>query len=77
MRLHQLGHDLVLLGQLLFEVRDPPLLDVFRPPVAGWPLERCARLANAAGALATTAVGAFEGVGDLSQTLRLAELEDR
>ena len=37
-----------------------------------WPLERCARFANAAGALATTAVGAFEGVGDLEETLRLA-----
>ena len=40
--------------------------------LAGWPLERCARFANAAGALATTAVGAFEGVGDLDATLRLA-----
>jgi sugar/nucleoside kinase (ribokinase family) len=43
--------------------------------LAGWALERCARFANAAGALATTAVGAFEGVGDLSETLRLAGLE--
>ncbi len=37
--------------------------------LAGWPLERAARSANAAGALATTAVGAFEGVGDLAATL--------
>jgi len=41
--------------------------------LAGWPLERCARFANAAGALATTAVGAYEGVGTLDETLRLAE----
>ena len=41
--------------------------------LAGWPLERAARFANAAGALATTAVGAFEGVGDLAATLDLAE----
>ncbi len=40
---------------------------------AGWPLERAARFANAAGALATTAVGVFEGVGDLAATLELAE----
>jgi sugar/nucleoside kinase (ribokinase family) len=40
--------------------------------LAGWPTERCARFANAAGALATTAIGAFEGVGDLQQTLELA-----
>jgi sugar/nucleoside kinase (ribokinase family) len=38
----------------------------------GWETELCARFANAAGALATTAVGAFEGVGDLSRTLELA-----
>ena len=31
----------------------------------GWRTEACARFANAAGALATTAVGAFEGVADL------------
>jgi sugar/nucleoside kinase (ribokinase family) len=43
--------------------------------LAGWPPERAARFANAAGALATTAVGAFEGVGDLAATLRLAEAE--
>jgi len=40
--------------------------------LAGWPTERCARFANAAGALSTTAIGAFEGVGDLQQTLELA-----
>lgn len=43
--------------------------------LAGMPLEWCARFANAAGALATTAVGAFEGVADLTSTLRLARLE--
>ncbi len=43
--------------------------------LAGRPPAWCARLANAAGALATTAVGAFEGVGDLPTTLRLAGLE--
>jgi sugar/nucleoside kinase (ribokinase family) len=42
--------------------------------LAGRPPEWCARFANAAGALATTAVGAFEGVGDLGATLRLAKL---
>jgi sugar/nucleoside kinase (ribokinase family) len=41
----------------------------------GWPIERAARLANAAGALATTAVGASEGVRDLAETLTLAGLE--
>ncbi len=43
----------------------------------GWPLERCARVANAAGALATTSAGAVEGVADLPGTLALAGLEDR
>ena len=43
--------------------------------LAGWPPEPCARFANAAGALATTAVGAFEGVADLTRTLALAGLE--
>jgi sugar/nucleoside kinase (ribokinase family) len=43
--------------------------------LAGWPIERAARLANAAGALATTAVGASEGVGTLAETLALAGLE--
>jgi sugar/nucleoside kinase (ribokinase family) len=42
--------------------------------LAGWPLERAARLANAAGALATTAVGASAGAADLSETLSLAGL---
>jgi sugar/nucleoside kinase (ribokinase family) len=39
--------------------------------LAGWGTEACARFANAAGALATTAVGAFEGVADLEHTLAL------
>ena len=39
--------------------------------LAGWELERAARLACAAGALATTAVGAFEGVGTLDETVAL------
>lgn len=43
--------------------------------LAGWPLEPAARLANAAGALATTAVGAAEGVRSLHETLALAGLE--
>jgi sugar/nucleoside kinase (ribokinase family) len=43
--------------------------------LAGWPLERAAALANAAGALATTAVGAAEGVQGLQETLALAGLE--
>jgi sugar/nucleoside kinase (ribokinase family) len=42
--------------------------------LAGRPFEECARLANAAGGLATRAVGAFEGVGDLVETERLAGL---
>ncbi|HEX7525738.1 MAG TPA: PfkB family carbohydrate kinase [Gaiellaceae bacterium] len=41
--------------------------------LAGWGLERCARFACAAGPLATTAVGAFEGIGDVEATLALAE----
>jgi sugar/nucleoside kinase (ribokinase family) len=40
----------------------------------GWPLDRAARLANAAGALATTAVGAGEGVRELKETLEVAGL---
>ena len=40
-----------------------------------WPLERSARLANAAGALATTAVGAADGVRNLRETLAVAGLE--
>jgi sugar/nucleoside kinase (ribokinase family) len=42
--------------------------------LAGWPVERAARLANAAGALATTAVGAGSGVSTLSETLSVAGL---
>jgi sugar/nucleoside kinase (ribokinase family) len=41
---------------------------------AGWPLERSARFANAVGALATTAVGAVEGVPGLEGALALAGL---
>jgi sugar/nucleoside kinase (ribokinase family) len=40
----------------------------------GWPLERAARLANAAGALATTAVGAVEGIPGLDETAAAAGL---
>lgn len=43
--------------------------------LAGWPFERSVRLANAAGALATTAMGAVEGVRGLQETLELAGLE--
>jgi sugar/nucleoside kinase (ribokinase family) len=39
-----------------------------------WPLERSARLANAVGALATTSVGASEGVKGLEGALALAGL---
>jgi sugar/nucleoside kinase (ribokinase family) len=42
--------------------------------LAGWPLADAARLANAAGALATTAVGATEGLLGLDQTLAFAGL---
>jgi sugar/nucleoside kinase (ribokinase family) len=42
--------------------------------LAGWSLERSARLANAVGALATMAVGAVEGVRDLEETLAFANL---
>ena len=42
--------------------------------LAGWPLVDAARLANAAGALATTAVGATEGLLDLDETLAFAGL---
>jgi sugar/nucleoside kinase (ribokinase family) len=44
--------------------------------LAGWPLDRSARLANAVGALATTAVGAVEGVRGLEETLAFAGLSD-
>jgi sugar/nucleoside kinase (ribokinase family) len=40
--------------------------------LAGWPLERAARFANAVGALAVTAVGATEGVRSLDEALALA-----
>jgi sugar/nucleoside kinase (ribokinase family) len=40
--------------------------------LSGWPLERTAAFANAAGALATTAVGAVEGVRGLEETLSLS-----
>jgi sugar/nucleoside kinase (ribokinase family) len=42
--------------------------------LAGWPFERAVRLANGAGALAATAVGATEGVPDLEGVLRAAGL---
>jgi sugar/nucleoside kinase (ribokinase family) len=42
--------------------------------LAGWPVERSASLANGAGALATTAVGAVEGVRGLEETLAMAGL---
>jgi sugar/nucleoside kinase (ribokinase family) len=44
--------------------------------LAGWPLDRSARLANAVGALATSAVGAVEGVRGLEETLAFAGLSD-
>ena len=44
--------------------------------LAGWPLDRSARLANAAGACATTAVGAIEGLRGLEETMALAGLEE-
>jgi sugar/nucleoside kinase (ribokinase family) len=42
--------------------------------LAGWGLERSACFANAVGALATTAVGAVEGVRGVEETLALAGL---
>lgn len=42
--------------------------------LAGWPVEQAARLANAAGALATTTVGASSGTKGLQETLSLAGL---
>jgi sugar/nucleoside kinase (ribokinase family) len=43
--------------------------------LAGWPLERSARFANALGALATTAVGATEGVPGADEALAFAGLD--
>ncbi len=43
--------------------------------LGGWPLERAVRLGCAAGALATTAVGATEGVRGLAEALTLAGLQ--
>jgi len=42
--------------------------------LAGWSFEDAVGLGAAAGALATTAVGAFEGVGTLDETLRYAKM---
>jgi sugar/nucleoside kinase (ribokinase family) len=42
--------------------------------LAGWPLDRAARLGNAAGALAASAVGATEGLRGLEETLAFAGL---
>ncbi len=42
--------------------------------LAGWPFERGVQFANAVGALATTAVGASEGLRGLEETLALAGL---
>jgi sugar/nucleoside kinase (ribokinase family) len=44
--------------------------------LAGWPLERSVRLGCAAGAQATTAVGATRGVRGLAQVLALAGLDE-
>jgi sugar/nucleoside kinase (ribokinase family) len=44
--------------------------------LSGWPLEESARLGCAAGALATTAVGASEGVPGSDEVLALAGLVD-
>jgi sugar/nucleoside kinase (ribokinase family) len=44
--------------------------------LAGWPLERSARFANAVGALSTTAVGAVEGVRGAEETLAVSGLAD-
>jgi len=42
--------------------------------LGGWPLERAARLGNAAGALAASAVGATDGLRGLEETLAFAGL---
>lgn len=44
--------------------------------LAGWPLADAARLANACGALATTAIGAAEGMHSLSEAVTLAGLQE-
>jgi sugar/nucleoside kinase (ribokinase family) len=43
--------------------------------LAGWPLERSARLANGLGALAVTALGATDGLRGLEETLAFAGLK--
>jgi sugar/nucleoside kinase (ribokinase family) len=43
--------------------------------LGGWPLEDAARFANAVGALATTAVGATEGVRGLAEALALTGVD--
>jgi sugar/nucleoside kinase (ribokinase family) len=43
--------------------------------LSDWPLEDAARLGNAAGALATTAIGATEGLRGLEETMAAAGLE--
>jgi sugar/nucleoside kinase (ribokinase family) len=43
--------------------------------LAGWTFEPSVRLGCAAGALATTALGATEGIGGLTDVLALAGLE--
>lgn len=42
--------------------------------LAGWPAVHCAQFANAAGALATTAIGAYAATATITETLRLAGL---
>lgn len=42
--------------------------------LAGWSFERSVRFANAVGALSTTAVGAFDGIGTFEETAALARL---
>ena len=39
--------------------------------LSGWSFEDAVRLANAAGALSTTAIGAFEGVRGLDETVKI------
>ena len=52
--------------------------DVFRAGfiyglLAGWPLDRTLRLANAAAALSCTRLGAMAGIPGLAESLALAE----